>query len=106
MEIDGDPGRIVADRPRYALRSSTQLQVACFDGHIDVIELLIKHGAYIDEEAEYYTALQLAVINGALDVVLLLLQNGADVNAPCGPCGQGTAIELAARLGYYDLTRI
>ena len=56
----------------------TPLHVAAKNGHLDVVELLISHGA--DMNAEYFvgeTALQIAKGKGYDEIVSLLRKHGA-----------------------------
>lgn len=60
----------------------TPLHRAAFHGHIDIVQLLVRAHAAVDEASTYadesgWTALQLAVNSGHAAVVQLLLDAGA-----------------------------
>jgi ankyrin repeat protein len=57
------------------------LCIAARDGHIEIMELLLKHGANVNIRYENNSPLMFAVINGSYDGLKLLLDHGADVNA-------------------------
>ena len=53
-------------------------------GSIDIVHLLLEHGADVNAPPHYRygaTALQFAAIGGYTGIALLLLEKGADVNA-------------------------
>ncbi len=61
----------------------TALQLACFDGHLPIVRVLLKHGAQVNlADAELgMTPLHNAGINGHYTCASLLLRYGADINA-------------------------
>ncbi|KAJ7756034.1 ankyrin repeat-containing domain protein [Mycena maculata] len=72
----------------------TALQAASFAGSVEVVTLLLEHGADVNAKGGMYgSALQAGSISGSLDVVHLLLEGGADVNALGG--FYGTALQAA-----------
>ncbi|KIK81666.1 hypothetical protein PAXRUDRAFT_101449, partial [Paxillus rubicundulus Ve08.2h10] len=61
---------------------NTPLHLACYDGHISIVELLLQKGAIVHAQGEYSgTPLRSACDGGHIDIVELLLRNGADANA-------------------------
>ncbi|UKZ61839.1 uncharacterized protein TrAtP1_003100 [Trichoderma atroviride] len=74
----------------------TALQVACAKGHIEVVLLLLKHGAdiHLRNNGAWHAAAQ--AYND--DVMRLLLDLGIDVNDQHGP--HGTALHAALRLDW------
>ncbi|KAJ7697571.1 ankyrin repeat-containing domain protein [Mycena metata] len=64
--------------------SETALHYACSTGHVEMIELLLKHGTDIEAQGHYGTALGFAVHRRKLDAVRCLLGWGAEatVTAP------------------------
>ncbi|KAJ8111792.1 hypothetical protein ONZ43_g5537 [Nemania bipapillata] len=63
------------------------LQAAAGRGHINMVELLVSHGAYIDSFSNRHeagTALQAACNNGHCHVAAFLLNNGANPNLGSG----------------------
>jgi ankyrin repeat protein len=63
-------------------KGKTALQMAAFNGHDDVITVLLGAGAEVNSrDAGGRTALMKATFNGHLSTVQLLVSKGADVNA-------------------------
>ena len=61
----------------------TPLWIAAFKGNLDVVEILLNHGANIDTLSDLdYTALHCAVIENQLPVVQLLVKSMAKINIP------------------------
>jgi ankyrin repeat protein len=59
----------------------TALHLAAGEGHLEIVKLLLEHGADVNAKTAYETALHLAAGEGHLEIVKLLLEHGADVNA-------------------------
>lgn len=60
---------------------STPLRAACFEGRLDIVKLLMHHGADLHLANEFNnTCLMIASFKGHLDVVRFLLNEGADPN--------------------------
>jgi ankyrin repeat protein len=65
-----------------AKTGGTALMDASINGHKDVVELLLKHGAKVDTATkDGFTALMDASLMGHVTVVQMLLKAGANVNA-------------------------
>ena len=63
-------------------KGRTALWGASFHGHLDVVELLLSHGADTEVRGgDEATALHVACQEGHLKVVKCLIQTGANVNA-------------------------
>ncbi|XP_063913882.1 protein fem-1 homolog A-like [Zophobas morio] len=61
------------------LQQYTPLHSSSFQGHLDIVKLLLKFGADINaQEAEGYTPLNGAIWNNHQDVALFLINNNAD----------------------------
>lgn len=74
----------------------TALQEASYQGHYDMVQLLLDNNVNINAMGgKYGYALQAAVVHGHEDVSKLLLENGADVNAQGGR--DGNPLHAAAR---------
>ena len=86
------------------MQSTTPLFEASENGHIEVVKILIKYGANVNNESKtevinhynlleneqdemspcYMTPLHIAIINEQLEVAKILIENGANVNADLG----------------------
>jgi ankyrin repeat protein len=82
------------------------LGLACFFGHKDTVEYLLKAGAPVNVYSQnpLHTApIQSAAAAGQLDIVVMLVQFGAEVNV----CEQGgyTPLHAAAQNGDLDMLR-
>uniref|UniRef100_L2FBA5 Nacht and ankyrin domain protein n=1 Tax=Colletotrichum fructicola (strain Nara gc5) TaxID=1213859 RepID=L2FBA5_COLFN len=78
------------------------LQAAAFNGHSDVVQLLLNKGANANVQCgEYGNALQAASYRGHLDVARLLLEEGAIINAQGGRFE--TALQAASKSGHLDV---
>jgi ankyrin repeat protein len=80
------------------------LHRAAWRGHVGVVSLLLRAGAAVDARRSGSTALQEASYRGHAGVVRLLLEAGANVHADAGEFG--TAMQVATKLGHYDVTRV
>lgn len=106
------------NRPRWC---PTSLQLAVCQGHTEMVHLLIKAGAVVDDREkppdmpctffESYTgilprtALQAAVQAGRMDLITILINAGASVNAPAARDSGATALQIASIKGYLPLAR-
>lgn len=62
------------------LKPQTPLQLSADSGHKNCCEILLKHGASVNERnSNGQTALHIAAIRGNADVVIVLLKNGASL---------------------------
>ncbi len=78
---------------------SFPLGVAAWNGHTDIVELLINEGANVNMHAGTGdTALHSAARNGNVEIVILLLDAGADVNDVNNP--EWTPLHNAAQNGH------
>jgi ankyrin repeat protein len=92
-----------------AKSAGTALQIATKAGSLDIIQLLLDHGADINASPaaqEGMTALQAASRAGSLDVVRRLLEAGADVNASPALHSGMTALQAASRAGSLDIVQL
>jgi ankyrin repeat protein len=90
----------------YAEDGFQPLGLACFFGHYDTAEFLVKAGASANSysnNALHATPLQSAVAAQHLSIVKLLLANGADPN--CREAGGYTPLHAAAHNGDVDVIR-
>ncbi|KAL6714269.1 hypothetical protein ACLMJK_007692 [Lecanora helva] len=92
-------------RPRELL--PTPLQFACAQNSVEIVQILLGHGAHVNAPASQGgTALQVAIKTGNLDLVHLLLGANADVNAMGSPDGGRTALQAAAASGSLELVEL
>ncbi|MCJ1426002.1 hypothetical protein MMC29_003904 [Sticta canariensis] len=82
------------------------LQTASYQGHEEIVRLLLENGANVNAEGgrTYGTALQAASFQGHEEMVRLLLNNGANVNAEGGQ--YGSAWYIASELGHKRIVRL
>ncbi|XP_005113592.3 protein fem-1 homolog B, partial [Aplysia californica] len=67
----------------YVIQEATALWCASGAGHLDIVELLIKNGANVNNStATNSTPLRAACFDGRLDIVKYLLEHGADMTIP------------------------
>jgi cytohesin len=90
--------------------SVTALYSAASGGHKEVVELLLAHGADVNEKntpTTKLTALHVAAIEGYKEIVEVLLAAGADVNVKTGYYyNKRTAAELAMEENHNELVRL
>ncbi|KAJ7444312.1 ankyrin repeat-containing domain protein [Mycena latifolia] len=89
--------------PQLSGTESTPLQVACYYGHLSMVQLLIEHTAINVKAGRYGSALQAASVEGHENVVRILVENGADVNAPGGR--YESALQAAASEGHESIVQ-
>jgi ankyrin repeat protein len=84
----------------------TALILACQNGHLPVVRLLLSRGANIHQAAndDGFTALIIACQNGHLPVVQLLLTRGADIHQAAKQ-GQ-TALMMACENGHLPVVQL
>jgi ankyrin repeat protein len=104
LEAGSDPNGIAkAGQPGCNL---SPLMLAIKAGRADIVQLLIDHGADVNQHPRFHTwrtPLQYAAEIGSLDMVQLLLRYGADVNGKPHVRGGGTALQFAAIVGSCPL---
>ncbi|KAJ7019278.1 ankyrin repeat-containing domain protein [Mycena alexandri] len=88
----------------------TLLGVAAAHGRIDLVRLLLQHGAEVNAISKSnYTALQAAILHiksesNAMKMAELLIQSGADINADGGK--HGTVLRIALERGTTEIIKI
>ena len=81
------------------------LQAASYEGHEEVVHLLVELGADVNAQGgEYGNALQAASFSGHEKIVHLLVVEGADVNAEGG--GYINALHAASYEGHEKIVRL
>jgi hypothetical protein len=87
---------------RGGAKDHTAMQIAAREGHLPLVDLLLKWGANVNAMNNLGgSALHAAAFQGRLEVVKVLLKAGADKNLQNG--SGRTAAELAAHAGHHDL---
>jgi ankyrin repeat protein len=87
-------------------KSLTALHMAAYNGHSEIVKLLIDHGATIDcRDNEGKTPLIHACTDAFPETVEILLDAGADVNAKESTEGF-TPLMMGAGLGQTDVVRV
>jgi ankyrin repeat protein len=89
------------------LIGTTALMVASYQGHTDIVKLLLEKGVDVNSKAteNNITALFPASQNGHTEVVKLLLGKGADVNAKATSDG-ATALWMASQNGHTEVVKL
>ncbi|MBQ4875143.1 MAG: ankyrin repeat domain-containing protein [Rickettsiaceae bacterium H1] len=83
----------------------TALMLAALNGHKEIVELLLQHGADFDaKDKEGKTALMLSLLRRNMDIAKLLLQHGANVDAKDKE-GK-TALIVAAKNGNMEVVKL
>ena len=90
FNVDGD--KVYASRPDYLhedfhgtdrVDMMTAMHIAAISGHLDMVKLLVTHGARINTLNEKcLTPLVYAIEHGHVEVVEFLLEHGADTTIP------------------------
>lgn len=88
--------------------NESALMIACKQGNLELVELLLKHGAKTDGPIHKVTPLMLACEKGSLEIVQQLLKNGADVNVNCSNFLEPTkaALIIACNLGNLQMVEL
>jgi hypothetical protein len=60
---------------------STPLHWAAYNGHIEIVRLLLQNGADVNAKSNYGSTLHWAASHGNVDILHLLVENGADLEA-------------------------
>ena len=102
---DGDNTGMARYHRKLWMGGSTLLDYAASDGHKDIAELLLEHGADVNAEDRFgFRPLHWAAHYGHKDVAELLLANGADMNPQEW---QGlTPLHWAALEGHKDVAEL
>ena len=86
-------------------RNAGPLTNAAFEGHKDIIELLLENGAILDTSDFAVNPLFAAIYNGHIDVVKYLVENGIDLDASydIGSLKDVDAYEYASQYGQTEI---
>lgn len=98
--VDMKDGRLKVER------LMTPLVAAVTNGHIEVVRVLLKVGADINEIDPFSgtTSLVFALVHNKPDIAQLLLDSGADVSVR--DYDDGTALDVAIELKYNDIAEV
>lgn len=89
--------------------TATPIHAASWNGHAEIVQVLIEAGANINALDEWgFSPLMAASEVGNVQVVRLLVRAGAEVNFinECQDCSGETALTLAAQSGYIDVVEL
>lgn len=85
----------------------TALSLACSGGRLDVVEMLLGHGANREHRnVSDYTPLSLAASGGYVNIIRLLLHHGAEINSRTGSKLGISPLMLAAMNGHAAAVRL
>jgi len=88
-------------------RGFTLLYLAAIGGHIEMMHVILAHGASADvSNNNGWTPLHVTARNGHCAMTVLLLNHGAQVDARDSDDDRWTPLMLAAAKGYCDLIRL
>ena len=88
---------------RHFFTRDTPLIEAAYNGHVEIVKLLIDRGADVNLKGEaWYGPLHAAAMGGHAEVVKLLLDNGADVNI----FHQDKPLHCAAKNGHIEVAEM
>jgi len=93
--------KILLDNSNAELKIPNEcINYACEKNMIDIVKLLVEHGADINQKGGGYPLIN-ACENGNVRIVDYLIDNGADINVR-----GGHALDTAAMEGYTDVVRL
>lgn len=97
-----------ANKEHRNISDYTPLSLAASGGYVEVIQLLLRHGAEINSRTGSklgISPLMLASMNGHTLAVRLLLENGSDINAHI-ETNRNTALTLASFQGRFEVVQL
>lgn len=102
--------RAMLDKGTEVTDYLTPLHLASSKAHQEVVELLLRRGANVNEKTtkRKWTALDFAVLNGHAECAVTLLEHGAFVSDNCKTIGRNnwTLVQYAAHHGAKDVVRL
>lgn len=92
-------------------KSFNLLVTALQRGHIEIFQLLVKHGANVNSgffvsKIVGFSLLNIAIASGKIELVRLLIDNGAKINRAGWLINSMTPLHSAAQLGYIDIAEL
>lgn len=86
----------------HMVKNASALWIAAGSGHMNVVKLLVKHGANVNHCTETNsTPLRAACFDGRLDIVQYLVNHNADINLP--NIYNNTTLMIAAYKGHNEV---
>ncbi|KAJ6492536.1 ankyrin repeat-containing domain protein [Mycena vitilis] len=85
-------------------KRGSALQAACWKGNMEIVQLLLGHGANVNVRGHKDSALQAASEKGHVEIVRLLLEKGADINVVGGQ--SHSILQVASALGHADIVHL
>eukprot|EP01102_Stenamoeba_stenopodia_P011976 TRINITY_DN3724_c0_g1_i2.p1 TRINITY_DN3724_c0_g1~~TRINITY_DN3724_c0_g1_i2.p1 ORF type:complete len:336 (-),score=82.45 TRINITY_DN3724_c0_g1_i2:14-1021(-) len=105
LELGADVNQFTKNEPERNLYSDTPLHIACRDGQLKCVELLLKNGADISAKNCWGNQpLHLACYKGYFAVVQRLIAAGCDLNAVNKR--RETALHYAVRYNHYLIAQL
>ncbi|MBQ8488246.1 MAG: ankyrin repeat domain-containing protein [Pseudobutyrivibrio sp.] len=115
LEVSADLGQI--DLVKFFLESGIDVNKSCgiseggpmesaaFEGHLEVVKLLVQNGAILDVSTAAKNPLFAAIYNGHFDIVKFLVENGIDYKASykIGSIENCDAYEYARQYGRTEI---
>jgi ankyrin repeat protein len=99
---------LIAEHPEHVNakggRDVTPMGVAARRGHVDILSLLLEHGADVDDRNTGQTPLYRASQSGRLEAGQFLLDRGADINSLDGV--GSTPLHVAANYGRVEFAQM
>ncbi len=100
--IEADPALV--DKPLGDDPTETSLVRAAMNGQVDIVRILLEHGATVNfKDGRRTTPLHAAAEGGSAEVTQMLLDHGADITASNY---QGTALHRAAMYGRLEVVKL
>ena len=85
----------------YTMSDNRALYIAASNGHISVIDHLLKNGADINSREQFHSPLESALINQNWNTAMFLIERGADVHYH-----DDFALLLACMEGHLDTVKL
>ena len=94
---------------RWARNGESSLSIACQDGHLEIVSLLLQRGALVnnpDPDANpHFAPLRLAFQNGHAEIVALLVQHGGDLESEIEHALSFTLFDACSQ-GYSGIVKL
>jgi ankyrin repeat protein len=100
--------RVTADNVNQpiGLTDNTLILTACMSGYFELVKLLIKKGAHINQarKSDGVTPVWMSCQNGHFELTKLLIEKGADIHQANSNCT--TPLWMACQMGHFELTKL